>query len=114
MIFCGNVGVERLIVHPLEDPSGSHYIDVVMDKDIPAFYVNCSDYDEWSWDFWYNRTDYEIVKHLIMECIIECDTMKELIEALDDTFNENCRDMVFDESEIECDGDCDDCEIYEC
>lgn len=120
MIFCGNVSCERLVVHPNDNPHSSHWIDIVMEKNLPVFNVTCCCDEAWVWRFWYDKTGYEIVKHLIMDCITECDTMEDLIDALDEVFEENCEDMVFnkceleyDEDDIECDGDCDNCEYCE-
>ena len=46
--------------------------------------------------------------------------MDDLIDALDEVFDESCRDMVFDECELEykeddfeCDGDCENCGFNE-
>lgn len=124
MTLCGSVSYERFIVHPDDAPCRSHYIEITEDKDSAIFYVtNCCD-DEWVWEFWYSKTNYEVVKFLIMDCIAECSTMDELIDALDEVFEEDCADMLFNEAElqedeidvdvefeteIECDGDCENC-----
>lgn len=116
MILCGSISMERFVVHPDDSPHTSHYIEVTEDKDSAIFYVtNCCD-DEWVWAFWYSKTNYEVVKFLIMDCIAECGTMDELIDALDEVFEEDCADMLFNEAElleaeceIDCGGDCDNC-----
>lgn len=113
MIICGNISTETIVVHPMDDLNSSHYIDITMGKNAPVFSVSCCCDDEWEWDFWYNKTNYDIVKYLIMDCIIGCDTIDELIDALDEAFDENCSDIVFDEDEHECDSDCANCEFGE-
>lgn len=120
MIFCGNVTCERLVVHPNDKPHSSHWIEITMEKNLPVFSVTCCCDSEWEWKFWYDKTNYDVVKHLIMDCIIECDTMDDLIDALDEVFDEFCGDMLFDESELEyeedeceCDGNCENCECNE-
>lgn len=120
MILCGVYETEKFVVHPNDAPHTSHYIEITEDKDQPLFYVtNCCD-DEWSWTFWYSKTNYEIVKYLIMDCITMCDTMDELIDALDEVFEEECVEMLFNEAELqeeevewECDGDCENCSFNE-
>ena len=115
MIFCGNYEAEKLIVHPSNNFDETHYIELVQDKDAPIFSVTCCCNDEWIWEFVYSKTNYEVVKYLIMASIVECDTMDELIDMLDETFEEECYDMICDGVEYyeeeECDGDCDHC-IY--
>ena len=118
MIFCGNISSEMIVVHPNNAPHSSHYIEITTSKNEPTFYVNCCCDDEWEWKFWYDKTNYEVVKYLIMDCIIACDTMEELIDALDATFEEECTEMVCYEAELqdgewECDGDCDNCSFNE-
>ena len=62
MTYCGSYEVERIVVHPDDDPHSSHYIDIVVDKHEPTFRVSCCCNEEWSWDFWYSKTNYEIIK----------------------------------------------------
>ena len=117
MTFCGNYSVEKLVVHPNDAPHESHYIDITMDKNEPIFHVSCCCDEEWSWTFMYSNTVYEIVKYYIMDCINECDTMDELIDAIDAIFEEDCMDFVFDEDNCvfaDCDGNCDDCDCCGC
>ena len=118
MILCGTYEIEKIIVHPDDDPCESHYIDIVVDKDMPKFSVACCCDNEWSWDFWYSKTNYEVVKFLIMDCITDCRTIEELIDALDETFEESCVELLFNEAELqedefECDGDCENCVFNE-
>lgn len=118
MYLCGVYDTERIVVHPEDAPHTSHYIDITKDKNDPAFYVTqCCD-EEWVWKFWYSKTNYEVVKFLIMDCIAECETMEEFIDALDEVFEEDCADIVYEEAELqedefECDGDCANCGFYE-
>ena len=114
MILCGNYEAETILVHPSNDLSETHCIEITKDKDAPIFSVTyCCD-DDWVWEFMYSKTNYEVVKYLIMASIVECDTMGELIEMLDETFEEECYDMICEgveyyEEDEECDGDCDHC-----
>lgn len=127
MIFCGSYEVENLVVHPSNNLNEAHCIEITKYKDAPIFSVTyCCD-DEWIWEFMYNKTNYEVVKYLIMDSIVECDTMEELIDMLDEVFEIECDHMICEGAEydceccgeeeeeenyFECDGDCDNCEYY--
>ena len=118
MKICDTLNVERIIIHPNDEPHESHYIDIIVDGYNPIFYVNSCCDNEWEWAFWYSKTNYELVKYVIMDCITTCDTMEELINALDEIFDEECRDITFNEAELqtdewECDGDCENCGFNE-
>jgi len=118
MLLCGTYETEKIMVHPDDNPHSSHYIAITKDKDEPMFFVTSCCNDEWIWEFVYTKTNYEIVKFLIMDCITECGTMGELIDALDAVFEEDCVEMLYNEAElqeieIECDGDCEHCEFCE-
>ena len=113
MIFCGNVNAERLIMHPDDNPHSSHYIDIVTDKDDPVFYVTCCCDEDWEWKFWYSKTNYEVVKYIIMDCIIASETMDELIDALDEIFEEEWKNILFEEDNWECNEDCENCGFNE-
>ena len=115
MMLCSVENLERFYVHPSNNPHERHWVDVSMRGDAPTFAVtSCCD-DEWIWEFWYDKTNYDLVKHVVMDCIFECDDMDELIDAMDETFAEYFYEIVVDEDlqedEIQCDGDCDNCEF---
>ena len=118
MIYCGSYETETIVVHPSNDPHSSHYLEITISKNEPTFYVTCCCDDEWEWKFWYDKTNYEVVKYLMMDCIIACGTMRELIDTLDATFYDECAEIVCEEAELqegewECDGDCDNCGFNE-
>ena len=114
MLLCGTYETEKIVVHPDNAPHTTHYIEITKDKDEPKFFVTTCCNTEWSWEFWYSKTNYDIVKHLIMDCVFEVETMEELIDEMDEAFEEFCYEFVFDEAELqedefECDGDCANC-----
>lgn len=134
MIFCGIGNLERFFFHEKDCLEERHWIDVAMSEDEPTFAVtNCCD-DEWIWEFFYDKTNYELIKCAIMDCIMGCDTMDELIEALDEVFEcefsdivvcdecycQGCEEELFDDEDedddsedeelFDCDGDCKTCE----
>ena len=120
MIYCSTGNLERVFFYPNDDSTETHWIDMEMSSCGSTFKVTyCCD-EEWVWKFFYDKTNYEIVKYLIMDCIAVCDTMEELIDALDEIFEEDCADFVCYEAELQedeiefecgCDGDCDDCKM---
>ena len=111
MILCGFYETERIMVHPNDNLEESHWIDITKDKDEPTFYVTyCCD-EDWVWEFAYDKTTYERIKHLIVDCILECDDMDDLIEVLDEIFEEIVYGSRYDDVD-ECDGDCAHCGVY--
>lgn len=120
MMLCGIYESEKIMVHPNDAPHTSHYVEITKDKDNPMFYVtSCCD-EEWNWTFVYSKTNYELVKYTIMDLVMLCDTMDELIDALNDVFEEEFTEMTFNEAELqeeevewECDGDCENCSFNE-
>lgn len=101
MVFYSNENVERLIVHPDDKPYSSHYIDIVMDANDPIFYVTCCCDEDWEWKFWYSRTNYEVIKYLIMDCIFISSSMEDLIDILDEFFEEECYDILYHEAQLQ-------------
>lgn len=115
MTLCGIYNTETIVVHPDDAPHTSHYIEMEMDKDDPIFYVSCCCDEDWIWAFWYSKSDYEKIKHAILDIVFECESMDEVMDALDEVFVECFDDILVDdeEDEFECDGDCANCEFNE-
>ncbi len=118
MILCNNENVEIIYVHENDNLDERHCITISTSEAGEVFTVGCCCDELWTWSFVYNRTNYEVIKYLIMDCIAECSTMNTLIDALDDVFETSCQDMVvyeadIQEGEFECNGDCDNCSFNE-
>ena len=106
MTYYGTVKKEE-IMFKLDDGS---FESVTLSKSCvtPTFIVATSYDDEWIWEFWMEDPSvYEMTKHIIMDTVFECDDMDELMEMLDEIFEEDFMDFVVDD---ECDGDCENCE----
>lgn len=88
MILCGFGNLERIMIHEAHDIEEHHWIDLVMDKDEATFYLTCCCSEDWEWQFAYDKTTYEEVKHIVMDCIFSCETVEELIDTLDEIFEE--------------------------
>ena len=101
MILCGLYESERIIIHPYHNLEESHWVDIIKDKDEPVFYVTCCCNEDWEWEFDYSKTNYERIKHIILDCIFECNDMEALMDALDEIFEEIVYGSDEDEYEIE-------------
>ena len=112
MMYCGTGSFERILFHD-NDLEGTHWIDITMHKDDAVFAVTCCCDDSWEWEFYYGKSDYDLVKFTIMNAIYDCDDVDELLDALDEIFAEEFGDIAIDEDECECDGCCGGCGIYE-
>lgn len=113
MIYHGTEAVERIFVHNENEYNSAHWIDVSMNMLGGTFTVTCCCDEDWIWEFYYSKTDYERIKFTIMNLIYECDDMGELLDALDDIFSEEFENILADEDEFECDGDCENCRFIE-
>ena len=109
MIYYGSNETENIVV--LDEVGDSHCISITMDEHEPVFSVTCSCNLDWNWKFWYSKSNYEIIKFLIMDCIAENETNEDLFDAIDEVFEEDCEDILFDNDE--CDGDCENCGLCE-
>ena len=116
MVYCSTGSMERLYFHPNNDLTETHWVDLEMSNCDPTFAVTICCDEDWVWEFYYDKTNYDLVKHVIMDCIFEAESVEELIEAMDEAFEEFFDEIVVyeaelleDECEIDCGGDCDNC-----
>lgn len=119
MILCGFGNLERIMCHEGHNLEEQHWIDLAMDKDEPIFYVTCCCNEDWEWEFGYSKTMYERIKNIIVDCIFECDTMEELMDVLDEIFeeivygdDEEYEEDDGDDDDDDCCGDCGRCRMY--
>lgn len=126
MIYCSTGSLERLFFHPNNNLKERHWVDLEMSTCDSTFMVTICCDEEWVWEFYYDKTNYDLVKHVITDCIFEAESVGELIEMMDEAFEEFFYEITVDEAElqedeiefefdteaeveIECDGDCDHC-----
>lgn len=114
MIYCQTTNVERIAVHPLNNINDTQYVELIKCGDTPLFAVWANDgEDDWFWEFkMLNPSDYERVKMNVFDAIFACDTMFELVEALNAIFeNYFANILIADECGNYDDGcdNCDDC-----
>lgn len=103
MRYCQTINKECIAVHPLDDIYNTQYVELIKYGDAPMFAVYVDDgNDEWLWEFdMYTPSDYERVKMNIFDAIFECETMPELVEALDAIFRDGFGDILIED---ECNG----------
>ena len=123
MVYCSAGSLERIMFHPYDNLEETHYIDLTMSNCDAAFAVTTCCDEEWIWEFYYDKTTYDLVKHIVMDCIFEAEDIEELIEMIDEAFEQSFADVVVNETEmqdeidmdvdvdmeIECDGCCGKC-----
>lgn len=106
MIYNGTNVTETIWFAPMHDDNDTHCIELTKASDEPVFYVTTCCDEEWMWAFYMDgMSNYEMVKHTIMDAAFECVNMCQLLNELDAIFEENFADIVaYDE--CECDGNC--------
>lgn len=114
MRYCQTINKECIAVHPLDDINNTYYVDLVKYGDAPLFAVWANDGEcDWLWEFeLFNPSDYERIKMNIFDAIFECDTMFELVAALDAIFRDGFEDILIIHKCNECNGceSCSECE----
>ena len=105
MVLHGIYATERI------ECDGGHFIELTKSADKPTFFVTCCCDLEWGYEFvMESNSDYEQIKWNVINAIMDCDTMAELLDELSDVFEADFADMIVDdECEFDCDGDCDHC-----
>lgn len=126
MVYCSTGSLERLMFHPNNNLNERHWVDLEMSNCDATFEVTICCDEDWSWEFYYDKTNYDLVKHVIMDCIFSAESVDDLIDSMDEAFEEFFSEIVVDwdepvenkaESELTCDGDCDNCKcriVNEC
>lgn len=116
MVYCSAGSLERIMFHPYDNLEESLWIDLTMSNCDAAFAVTTCCDDEWIWEFYYDKTTYDLVKHIVMDCVFEAENVEDLIEMLDEAFERSFADVVVNETEMqdddieaECDGCCGKC-----
>ena len=106
MIYYGTYNTEGILWHTSGDADDMHAILLTKECNAPAFTVNVCCDDEWEWRFsMKSPSNYEIVKHMIMDLAFECNNIDELVDAMDEMFEETLAEIVIND-ECECDGGC--------
>ncbi len=117
MVYYATDVTEKIYLYHEHNPSDAHYITLTKSGDFPSFYVQCCCNKKWFWEFKMdNISNYEMIKHVVMDTIMESANMRELLEKLDEQFEEIFDDIVdwdteWDDSEECC---CENCNHRDC
>ena len=109
MVYYGTENTEYIIFHSEGNPEDVHSIAMTKSADTPTFSVKCCCNDMWEHEFYMdNNSDYERVKMSIMDVAFEAETMNELMDMLNEVFEDGFRELLV---EHECNGNCDNCRM---
>lgn len=113
MVYCATEMTEHIYMHYENDASEVHRISLTKSGEEPVFCVECCCYDDWYWLFYMdNVSNYEMIKHAIMDAMFECDDIDEVIDELDAQFEEIFGDIVVWNDRDEC--CCENCNHRDC
>ena len=105
MIFNGMMKTEALFFYVDNDKEDMHFIEIERDCEQNVFRVGVCCDEEWEWKFRDDASNYELVKHAIFDVAFDAKNMTELINDLDEVFEEYFREIVV----CECNCCCDNC-----
>ena len=102
MVYYGTSKIEEIYIGPEEcDLSDACCIEMIKDIDEPVFYVTTCCNTDWVWKFRLDgESNYEMIKHTIIDAIFECENIAELMDNLDGIFVEDFDDIVMYEEEM--------------
>lgn len=119
MVYHGTSNTETIWFGPENNIEEVHYIELHKADDEPVFYVTTCCNDDWVWAFKMDTSsNYEMVKFTIMEAAFECCCINNLLDTLDEIFEEDFVDILVedeDECECGCNGNCcEQCDHRDC
>ena len=99
---------ETIFMHDDGCSDNMHCIMITQSGEEPTFCVNCCCNAHWEWKFLMdNVSNYEMVKHVIMDTMLGCRDIGSALNALDEQFELIFNDIVvWDKDECQCDGSC--------
>ena len=107
MIFNGMMKSEALFFRLENDVNDVHFVEMERDCEEDVFYVRVCCDDEWEWKFYDKASNYELVKHAIFDIAFDSHNMTELINCLDEVFEDTFNEILA--FECDCNGSCDHC-----
>lgn len=95
MVYHGTSVVEEIYIGPEDDLDDVCCIEMTKASDEDVFYVTTCCNTDWLWKFKMDGvSNYEMIKHTIVDAIFECENIIELMDYLDATFEEDFDDIV--------------------
>jgi hypothetical protein len=102
MIYNGTNVTETILFSPISNVDDVHCIDLIKADDESIFYVTTCCNDDWVWAFYMDGlSNYEMVKHTIMDTAFECVDMYQLLGELDSIFATDFEDIIAHEVDEE-------------
>lgn len=115
MVYHGTSITETIYVGTQSDLENTCCINLIKAHDEPIFYVTTCCNTDWVWKFSMDgESNYEMVKHTIIDTIFECSNIIELIDCLDAIFEEDFDDIVVYEEEVHDELCCENCNHRSC
>ena len=115
MVYHGSTKMETIWVSPENDLEDVCCIDLTKAYDENVFYVTTCSNTDWMWKFYMEgESNYEMVKHTIIDEIFEADSFIELLDNLDDVFGEIFGDIIAYEEEGHDECRCENCNHRGC
>ena len=115
MIYHGTSNTETIWIGLENDLENVCCIDLVKAHDEPVFYVTTCCNTDWKWKFYMDgESNYEMVKHSIIDAIFECDNIIDLMDYLDAFFEETFDDIIVWEEKANDDCCCENCNHRGC
>jgi hypothetical protein len=105
MIFDGIMKSEALFFHPDNDKDNLHFVEMERDCEEGTFRVSVCCDDGLEWRFKDEASNYELVKHAIFDVAFDSENMTELINNLDEVFEE----YFYEIAAYECNRCCGNC-----
>lgn len=107
MVDYGTYMTEGILFPTNGDTSDFYIVSLTKNLDGKTFRVEVDFDDDWHWDFSLNYPgNYEMVKHMIMDIVMDSDNEDELLMELDEIFEEMFDEIVvWDECAATCDCD---------
>lgn len=105
MVYHGTFASEQIIFYLVDQPNEAHWIALTKSADEPTFVVTCCCDPTWYYEFSLeNNSIYERIKMTIMDEIVDCEGVEELLYWLSDVFEHEFEDILIKNED---DDDCD-------
>ena len=115
MIYHGTSVTETIYVKSENDLENVCCIDLIKAHDESVFYVTTCSNTDWTWKFYMDgESNYEMVKHTIIDAVFKCNHIIELMDYLDTIFEENFDEIVVYEEKEHDDCCCENCNHRGC
>ena len=105
MIFNGMMKTDAFFFRTENSDNDQCFVEMERDCEIGTFSVCISCDDEWEWRFYDRASNYELVKHAIIDIALDAKNEDDLINGMDDIFSEYFDSIVA----CKCDNGCGNC-----